>query len=172
MELFIRRGAEFERLYNCSFYNVSDIPLEKRQNIPIGALIFTVSFMEEGIFYSRNINDAIKHWINFQVLYVPCMFAMWKHMEFTCYKIMFCKWFGCVCFEHHLVKTWAFLTCSILSFFAWLTGFCQCSGRFIAVLLTSYTLKDPWWWVWLVKSQLSNIQFKLKAYGWLNRVLK
>ena len=55
MELFIRRGDEFERLYNCSFYNVSDISLEKRTNIPIGALIFTVSFIEEGIFYSINI---------------------------------------------------------------------------------------------------------------------
>ena len=51
MENFIHRDAEFQRLYNCSFYNVSDIPLEKRANVPIGAFIFTVSFVEEGITY-------------------------------------------------------------------------------------------------------------------------
>ena len=49
MELFIRGDAEFNRLYNCSFYNVSDISLEKRSNVPIGIIIFTVSFIEEAM---------------------------------------------------------------------------------------------------------------------------
>ena len=47
MESFIRRDAEFKMLYNCSFYNVSDIPLEQRASFPIGAFVFTVSFIEE-----------------------------------------------------------------------------------------------------------------------------
>ena len=50
MESYIRRDAEFERLYNCSFYNVSDIPLEQRANVPMGALIFSIAFIEEGVF--------------------------------------------------------------------------------------------------------------------------
>ena len=49
MELFIRQDDEFKRLYNCSFYNVSDIPLEKRTNVPIGGFILAVSFTEEVI---------------------------------------------------------------------------------------------------------------------------
>ena len=51
MESFIRRDAEFERLYNCSFYNVSDVPLEQRANVPMGALIFSISIIEEGVFF-------------------------------------------------------------------------------------------------------------------------
>ena len=50
MEKLIRRTAEFQLLYNCSFYNVSDIPLEKRANVPMGAMIFSIAFFEEVIF--------------------------------------------------------------------------------------------------------------------------
>ena len=50
MEKLIRRTAEFQLLYNCSFYNVSDIPLEKRANVPMGAMIFSIAFVEEVIF--------------------------------------------------------------------------------------------------------------------------
>ena len=59
MEQLIRRDANFQRLYNCSFYNVSDIPLEKRINVPIGLTISTVSIVEEVFsflfIYLRNI---------------------------------------------------------------------------------------------------------------------
>ena len=50
MERFIRQDAEFQRLYNCSFYNVSDIPREQRINVPMGALIFSVALTEEVCF--------------------------------------------------------------------------------------------------------------------------
>ena len=51
MERFIFRDAEFDRLYNCSFYNVSDLPLEQRANVPMGALIFSIALIEEEVFY-------------------------------------------------------------------------------------------------------------------------
>lgn len=54
MESFIRHDAEFKRLYNCTFYNVSGIPLEKRASVPIGAMVFAVAFIEEGILFSIN----------------------------------------------------------------------------------------------------------------------
>jgi hypothetical protein len=47
MDLFIRRPAEFDQLYNCSFYNVSAIPLEKRQHISLGFAFVTLGIIEE-----------------------------------------------------------------------------------------------------------------------------
>ena len=59
MENFIRRDDEFQLLYNCSFYNVSEIPLERRANVKTGALIFAISFIEEEMpftFYKMHYN--------------------------------------------------------------------------------------------------------------------
>lgn len=46
MEQLIRYDADFQRLYNCSFYDVSAIPLERRTNIPIGFFFLSISFIE------------------------------------------------------------------------------------------------------------------------------
>lgn len=46
MESYIRNDAEFRRLYNCSFYNVSKISLEDRVNLPLGVSIMTVSIIQ------------------------------------------------------------------------------------------------------------------------------
>lgn len=46
MERIIRNDDEFRRFYNCSFYNVSHIPLELRQNIPLGIFYVVVSILE------------------------------------------------------------------------------------------------------------------------------
>ena len=51
MESFIRLDPQFQMLYNCSFYSISDVPFEKRVNLPIEALIFAVSFIEEESIY-------------------------------------------------------------------------------------------------------------------------
>ena len=61
MEFFIRRDDEFQRLYNCSFYNVSDIPLEKRVNMLIGGSVFVVSFIEEAIIFQFYFIFIFKH---------------------------------------------------------------------------------------------------------------
>ena len=65
MELFIRNDSEFQRLYNCSFYNVSDIPLELRAHFPIGALIFTLAFVQE-----------VKHYSNFNFIEIRWKFFL------------------------------------------------------------------------------------------------
>lgn len=41
------RPAEFARLYNCSLYNVDDIPLQQRKHVAVGsAMVLMASFFE------------------------------------------------------------------------------------------------------------------------------
>ncbi|KAF7625933.1 hypothetical protein Mgra_00002984 [Meloidogyne graminicola] len=63
----------YQELYNCTAYNVSDIPLENRQHIPIGLMFLFLGLIME----VRNL------------LYFPCMIAIRKHMDSTCFKFMF-----------------------------------------------------------------------------------
>ncbi|KAL3118352.1 hypothetical protein niasHT_002696 [Heterodera trifolii] len=70
MEVFFFEPVEYERLYNCSSYNIDQIPLEKRQNLVIGTIFMAISIILE-------------------ILYVPCMIAIRKHMDNTCYMLMF-----------------------------------------------------------------------------------
>ena len=104
MESFIRRDAEFKRLYNCSFYNVSDVPLEQRANVPMGALIFGIAFIEEGVFFQSYIHivwvdvryqetelptDNVsslksyksKHWHRYADLFYRLMISDWMHQQ-------------------------------------------------------------------------------------------
>uniref|UniRef100_A0A915CUB1 Uncharacterized protein n=1 Tax=Ditylenchus dipsaci TaxID=166011 RepID=A0A915CUB1_9BILA len=71
MNLYLFRPTEFQRLYNCNVYNVEEVPLEERQHIFLGA-------------------SYIALFLFFQLLYVPCTFAIYKHSDQSCYKIMFC----------------------------------------------------------------------------------
>jgi hypothetical protein len=49
MELYLFNKPKFQQLYNCTFYNVNDLPLEERAHSVIGGLflvgyvVFTVS---------------------------------------------------------------------------------------------------------------------------------
>ena len=43
MDLYFRNGTKYHLLYNCTFYNTSAIPIEKRINIPLGIIILIVS---------------------------------------------------------------------------------------------------------------------------------
>ncbi|KAI6217014.1 hypothetical protein M3Y95_01245600 [Aphelenchoides besseyi] len=63
---------EFLRLYNCSFYQVDSIPIEKRKHFGFGLLILIL-----GVFY--------------ELLYVPCVYALSrKHVRESsfCYEVM------------------------------------------------------------------------------------
>uniref|UniRef100_A0A914ICG5 Odorant receptor n=1 Tax=Globodera rostochiensis TaxID=31243 RepID=A0A914ICG5_GLORO len=70
MEVFFFHPEEYDRLYNCSAYSIDQIPLEKRQHILIGVIFLSIGIICE-------------------VLYIPCMIAIRKHMDNTCYKFMF-----------------------------------------------------------------------------------
>uniref|UniRef100_A0A914M5N0 Uncharacterized protein n=2 Tax=Meloidogyne incognita TaxID=6306 RepID=A0A914M5N0_MELIC len=71
MDLYFFHHDEYERLYNCSLYNIDQIPLEKRQHKILGIFLFSLSTLCE-------------------ILYIPCMFSIWNRMANShCYKIMF-----------------------------------------------------------------------------------
>ncbi|KAL3097260.1 hypothetical protein niasHT_029804 [Heterodera trifolii] len=71
MELFFFRHSEYERLYNCTGLDINSIPLAKRQYVPESIAISILC----AIYY---------------VLYVPCMYSIWKHLrENSCYRLLF-----------------------------------------------------------------------------------
>ncbi|KAI1707427.1 serpentine type 7TM GPCR chemoreceptor srt domain-containing protein [Ditylenchus destructor] len=64
---------EFLRYYNCSTYDVNDIPLEERRQVWIGLLYIGI-----GIFI--------------EVIYLPCIWAIWRLInkrDSECYRLMF-----------------------------------------------------------------------------------
>ncbi|KAL3109957.1 hypothetical protein niasHT_017330 [Heterodera trifolii] len=70
MDVYLFKPDVYEQYYNCTGYSVDSIPIEKRRHIILGIL-----FMALGILC--------------EVLYVPCMIAIRKHMDSTCYQLMF-----------------------------------------------------------------------------------
>ncbi|KAI1700713.1 serpentine type 7TM GPCR chemoreceptor srt domain-containing protein [Ditylenchus destructor] len=69
MELYLFRPAEYEKLYNCSVYNIEDVPLANRTHTVLGASIIVL-------------------FIIFEILYIPCLFVIAKHLKQSCYKFM------------------------------------------------------------------------------------
>ncbi|KAI1696468.1 serpentine type 7TM GPCR chemoreceptor srt domain-containing protein [Ditylenchus destructor] len=69
----IFKHDEFQRYYNCSTYDVNEIPVDKRRNIGVGFIYIGI-----GIFI--------------EVIYLPCLWAIWRLMDkrdFECYRLMF-----------------------------------------------------------------------------------
>jgi hypothetical protein len=47
MEEFLLNTTDYQRLYNCSFYDVGTLPLAKRQRLILGAALAGISLIEE-----------------------------------------------------------------------------------------------------------------------------
>ncbi|KAI1696895.1 serpentine type 7TM GPCR chemoreceptor srt domain-containing protein [Ditylenchus destructor] len=70
MNVLLLYPKEYERLYNCTSYKVDDVPFKDRQHVFTGiALIFLFAF--------------------FEVLYIPCVFTLYKLTSQSTYKTMF-----------------------------------------------------------------------------------
>ena len=67
--LFEKEGT-YTRLYNCSSYSVEAVPLAQRQHIALGALLVVL-------------------FVIFELLYIPCLLAISRHLQHTSFKIMF-----------------------------------------------------------------------------------
>ncbi|KAI1725972.1 serpentine type 7TM GPCR chemoreceptor srt domain-containing protein [Ditylenchus destructor] len=66
------RARTYFRLYNCSIYNIDDVPIDKRQHHLMGMLFVVFSII-------------------FTALYIPCVIAVSRHMkDSSCYKLLFC----------------------------------------------------------------------------------
>uniref|UniRef100_A0A183BKT0 Serpentine Receptor, class T n=1 Tax=Globodera pallida TaxID=36090 RepID=A0A183BKT0_GLOPA len=70
MDVYFFHPDVYERYYNCSSYSIDSVPLEARRHIVLGILFIILGVVCE-------------------ILYVPCMIAIRKHMDFTCYRLMF-----------------------------------------------------------------------------------
>ncbi|KAI1712064.1 serpentine type 7TM GPCR chemoreceptor srt domain-containing protein [Ditylenchus destructor] len=72
MEMYFFNPQEWDRLYvnGCRHYDIDLHPLEEREHVFIGW-----TFIFQFFFYL--------------ILYIPCIFAIWKHMKQSCYKFMF-----------------------------------------------------------------------------------
>jgi hypothetical protein len=46
MERWYKNDSEFQRLYNCSFYQISEVPLERRQTVSLGIFYITASIVQ------------------------------------------------------------------------------------------------------------------------------
>ncbi|KAI1696089.1 serpentine type 7TM GPCR chemoreceptor srt domain-containing protein [Ditylenchus destructor] len=69
----IFKHDEFQRYYNCSTYDVNEIPVETRRQVGVGFIYIII-----GIFI--------------EVIYLPCLWAIWRLMDkrdFECYRLMF-----------------------------------------------------------------------------------
>ncbi|KAL3079275.1 hypothetical protein niasHS_013669 [Heterodera schachtii] len=70
MALLLFRPEQFTKLYDCSRVNISEVPLLERQGIINGTVMLILFFV-------------------FEILYIPCVVAIWKHREHSCYKFLF-----------------------------------------------------------------------------------
>lgn len=52
MELLLFRSDDFARLYNCSRMEIEQVPLARRQNVPLGAFFIGLGLVEEVGFHS------------------------------------------------------------------------------------------------------------------------
>ncbi|KAI1718182.1 serpentine type 7TM GPCR chemoreceptor srt domain-containing protein [Ditylenchus destructor] len=70
MDTYTFDKAAYDLHYNCSFYDVDSIPLEQRKHTVLGWM-FIIFFVVT------------------EMIYIPCIFAIWKHLEQSTYKFMF-----------------------------------------------------------------------------------
>ncbi|KAI1704985.1 serpentine type 7TM GPCR chemoreceptor srt domain-containing protein [Ditylenchus destructor] len=72
MEMYFFNPQEWDRLYlnGCRHYDIDLHPLEERKHVIVGW-----TFVFQFFFYT--------------ILYIPCIFVIWKHMKQSCYKFMF-----------------------------------------------------------------------------------
>nr|CAD2171729.1 unnamed protein product [Meloidogyne enterolobii] len=70
MELLLFRPTDYARLYNCTNFNANLVPYENRvHQFHSWMLIFL--------------------FVIFELLYIPCMLSMYKHLSNPCYKLLF-----------------------------------------------------------------------------------
>jgi hypothetical protein len=87
MEQIWRNTSEFQLLFNCSFYNVSDVPLSKRANFPLGIFVMFITISETVNLIKKRLTNVFIPII--KMLYLPCLVSIWRHLMESCYKLMF-----------------------------------------------------------------------------------
>ncbi|KAH7713383.1 CRE-SRT-30 protein [Aphelenchoides avenae] len=71
MDIWLFDHEEHQRLYNCTAYNVDDVPLEQRQHVSVGYVLIGLALLYEAAYIP-----------------VACVLYSKVHLS-TCYKLMF-----------------------------------------------------------------------------------
>ncbi|KAI6243319.1 Serpentine Receptor, class T [Aphelenchoides fujianensis] len=127
MELLLFDRPKFDRLYNCSGYDVDQIPLEVRRNRIVGVVY-------------------VGGWAIFTPLYMLCLWAMWsqlKQKQATAYCIMFTL--GCI---HLMGQQMSGLVAGLFAF----NGVVFCSCPILNYVTSSFALGS-----WVTSTLLSLI---------------
>ncbi|KAI1710981.1 serpentine type 7TM GPCR chemoreceptor srt domain-containing protein [Ditylenchus destructor] len=70
MDLFLFHTEEYNKLYNCTSYDVDNVPIESRRR-PILGWLFIISFFV------------------LETLYIPCVLSISKRLRYASFKFMF-----------------------------------------------------------------------------------
>ncbi|KAI1706597.1 serpentine type 7TM GPCR chemoreceptor srt domain-containing protein [Ditylenchus destructor] len=70
MDTYFFDRLTYQKYYNCTAYNIEQVPFKDRQNILIGSVYIGLFFV-------------------FEILYFPCIMAIYRRINQSCYKIMF-----------------------------------------------------------------------------------
>ncbi|KAL3070461.1 hypothetical protein niasHT_032251 [Heterodera trifolii] len=70
MDFYLNSHDNWVGMYNCSRVSVDGVPLWARQRTINGTLMLILFFI-------------------FEILYIPCLIAIWKHRAQPCYKFLF-----------------------------------------------------------------------------------
>ncbi|KAH7704352.1 SRT-29 protein [Aphelenchoides avenae] len=110
----------FNEMYNCSFYNVSDIPVENRQHVFHGSILLGCGIV-------------------FEILYIPCLYAMFQpqNLKHTCYKFMAYL---------AVVDSLTTLVAGIISGYFALNGIVYCSWPYTPIIHVFGTVGLGFWY--------------------------
>ena len=87
MELYLFRHEQWARLYNCARINVDDVPFQQRFHPLNGTLIVAMFVLFEVNHEFFQLLRIFDHFL--KTLYLPCICAIYKHREHSCYKLLF-----------------------------------------------------------------------------------
>jgi hypothetical protein len=124
MERFIRNDSNFQLLFNCSFYNVSDLPLHNRKGIFYGLVLLLTSLVE--MVFHNVLFYAIRKIL--QLLYLPCLVSIWRRADNSCFYLMFVM--GIL--DETLLSVWA------ISGYLQLNGSPYCSSPTLIYIISCY----------------------------------
>ncbi|KAI6238506.1 7TM GPCR, serpentine receptor class t (Srt) family-containing protein [Aphelenchoides fujianensis] len=117
------RHEEYLRDYNCSFYSVDEIPIERRRHFGFGVLLLVLGVIYEVASLESHSSLLV------QLLYIPCIYALSrKHVRESsvCYEIMLLMSIFDVCSlplttllpGWFSINGWMFCSSPTLSYFA------------------------------------------------------
>uniref|UniRef100_A0A915CNI7 Opsin n=1 Tax=Ditylenchus dipsaci TaxID=166011 RepID=A0A915CNI7_9BILA len=123
MELYFLRPSVYEKLYNCNIYSIDQVPIESRQHVIAGTIFMVLATI-------------------FIILYIPCLVALGKRLEQSCYKFLF--FIG-------IVDVICLPICGLT------TGYMAINGAVFCSYPTFFFFAGNFWFCWVTESSTAVI---------------